>query len=291
MAWTNSNYSILPWYDSINQQYWRKSYVYGQVWPLVCKTQRLPPFQVIRRVEDPVLGPLTSFTITRVETQTTTEMLSNMITGGLTIEAFTEYDIIVYPGLADLTDITLPEGQYYCTMTDGTYTWVSEIFVMKDDLSKMIFMKFWHEDGFVIPGGHIHYDTPFYNFVYLGYIERPINKPKYAELEEVDERALYEFPIFRATRKDYRFSILMPEYMADILRLVPSHDYVVIISEGITYNCDRIKFNPSEWVPQGHLIPVEFEFSTDTVVHTTGRVLPENTGHEYDQTEYDDSFA
>lgn len=286
MAWTNSNYSILPWYDSIQQQYWRKSYVYGQVWPLVCKTQRMPPFQIIRTG---LSAPVSSVVITRVETEAQTNITSNMLTGGLSVQTFADYDIVVYPGLQDLTDVTFTEGQYYLTLVVGTDTFISEIFVMKDDLSKMILMKFWHEDPFVIPDGHIHYDTPFYNFVHLGYIERPINKPKYAELEEVDERALYEFPIFRATRKDYRFSILMPEYMADILRLVPSHDYVVIESEGIIYNCDRIKFNPGEWVPQGHLIPVEFEFSTDTVVHTTGRVLPENTGFEYDQTEYDDT--
>ena len=47
----NNNFSILPWYTSIDQQNARKWWVYGRVFPLFTPAGFLPPFQLMRESE------------------------------------------------------------------------------------------------------------------------------------------------------------------------------------------------------------------------------------------------
>lgn len=288
MIWTNNNYSILPFYDSLSQQHWRKSYVYEQVWPLVSLIQRVPPFQIIRTTD--LTDPITSVTITYIPTMSVTDITTHLTNTGLEILNFTAYDIIRYPGLQNMTDITFQEGHYYLTMTDGTNTWYSEVFCMRVDLSGMIKLRYWHDTGFAVQNGHISYADPFYNFVYLGYNGRPINKPKYQYEEEVDERDGYKFLIHQVRKKIFRFVVLVPEFMADALTIAPLHNFRVIESEGLTYNCDELTITPLEWVEQGHVVPLEIEFATDTVVQVTGKVKPETEGFAYNQAAYSEGY-
>ena len=186
-----------------------------------------------------------------------------------------------------MSDITLTEGQYYAIMSDGTTTWYSDIFYMRQTVTKYIKLSFWHDEPFMFADHHISYADPFQNFVYLDSV---INKPRYPSEFEEDDRGGYSFLIFGVTDKHYRFPVLVPEYLADVLRLVPLHHYVTVQFDGITYEVDKIVFNASDWLEQGHLIPIEFVFQTrHTVVQMTGKVKPENAGYSYDQQAYDDS--
>lgn len=283
MTWTNSNYSVLPWYDSVSRQQHRKSYAQGQVWPLLTKTKRLPPFQVIKT--SALTDPVTLFELISVENGASTDILANISVNGLALDSFTGYDVISYTGTQDLT-YPVSTGQYYAKMSDGTNTWFSEVFYIATDLTQAIKVSFWHDQPFVIPGGHISYKEPFYNFIYFS---SEINRPSYPYDEELSDRDGYKFPIYSVSKKTFRFTALLPEYMIDVVRLIPQHHFVTIEQFGITYNVDYIIINPTGWVTPGHLNNVEFEFETDTVVQVTGKIKPESVGHSYDQSAYDDS--
>lgn len=47
----NNNFSVLPWYTSIDQQNARKWWVYGRTYPLFTPAGFLPPFQLMRKSE------------------------------------------------------------------------------------------------------------------------------------------------------------------------------------------------------------------------------------------------
>lgn len=292
MSTDNNNCSILPWYSSINYQNHRKPYAYGEVWPLIAKSHRLPPFQVHRTT---AIGSLIStFNLISIETGASTNILFAINTAGMNVQSFTGYELIVYPANADMTDIgPFADGQYYCVMGDGVNTWYSEVFWMRTDISKYIKLSYWHDEPFMFADHHISYADPFQNFVYLGNAEQgnAINKPRYPTDLEKDERGGYPFLIYGWSNKRYRLNVLLPEYMADALRLVPLHHFCTIEHDGITYEVDEILFNPGDWLAQGHLIPVEFEFqSNKTVVQVTGKVKPESEGYAYDQEAYDDGY-
>lgn len=44
----NNNLSVLPFYTDIKEQNHRRSYAYGEVYPLYCPTNTLLPFQILR---------------------------------------------------------------------------------------------------------------------------------------------------------------------------------------------------------------------------------------------------
>lgn len=289
MSDTN-NISILPWWSDQAYQQHRKSYAQGQVYPLICKTQRLPPFQVYRT--HLAASPITSLVITHIDTGIQYTITAEIVIAGLNIQEFspageTAYDLIVYPGLIDMTDITLPEGQYDAEMTDGTNTWYSERFYMRSYLDDLIKIEYWHNSPFQVPGHHISYTSPFKNFVYLN---SEVNRPRYEEEEVVVERDGYTFPIYMISKKVFRIvGVLLPEYLCDALRLVWMHTNVTVYFNGITYTTDSFRIIFDEFEKPGHLCPISIEFTTNTVVTQTGFVEDQNDGGDYDQTNYDDS--
>ncbi len=282
----NDNYSILPWYSALSMQYHRRRTGGGNVFRLIAKSQRLPCFQVIR-TGSALEAEISQFDLVSLETGITIDILQNMIDTALIVESFTDYDIISYPALANMTDVTINEGQYYAIMGDGTNTWYSEIFWVQTYTDKFIKLQFWHDEPFVIPGGfHLSYTSPYLSTVYLDTI---VNKPKYPYEFDDDDRDGYPFMLYGISNKQFRFNILVPEYMADALRSVPLHHYRTITSEGIVYYVTHIKIIPGEWTDWGDLIPLEFEFYTDTAIQATGKVKPATEGFSYDQSSYDDS--
>ena len=44
----NNNFSVLPWYTDVEQQNHRRSYAFGQIYPLFTPANRLLPFQIMR---------------------------------------------------------------------------------------------------------------------------------------------------------------------------------------------------------------------------------------------------
>lgn len=289
--YNNSNTNILAWYPDQRYQQHRKSYAQGQVWPLISKQYRLPPFQVYR--EHLATSPITSLILTHIGTGVTYEIVSYIYTSGLNIQEFspagvTAYDLIVNPGLTDMTDISLPEGMYDAVMTDGTNTWYSERFYMKGYVDNLVKINYWHRTPFTIPLGHISYADPFYNFIYLP-LPCEVNRPKIEEEEEVEDRDGFKFPIYMVSKKVFRIvGLLLPEYLFDALRLVWMHTDVTVEFDGIEYVTDSFRIIFDDFEKPGHLCPVTIEFYTDTVVTKTGYITEEDDGGDYDQTDYND---
>ena len=79
--------------------------------------------------------------------------------------------------------------------------------------------------------------------------------------------------------KTYKFTILAPEYLCDVLRLVRMSDYVRLRDQyGRVYNADTFLITP-QWQTQGNLASVEVEYQTDTVVKKLGYgYTPQDTG-------------
>lgn len=48
MIQSNNNFSVLPWYTSIDEQNHRKSYAYGNIYPLFTPKNKMLPFQFMR---------------------------------------------------------------------------------------------------------------------------------------------------------------------------------------------------------------------------------------------------
>ncbi len=93
----NNNTSVLPWYTSIEQQNHRKSYAYGQIYPLFAPANRLLPFQIIRGTRE---NNVTSIIMYDKTGQQIADITSNMIDTGLQVVRFQPlgYDVILYPG-------------------------------------------------------------------------------------------------------------------------------------------------------------------------------------------------
>lgn len=282
----HTNYSVLPFYTDIKYQnhlrQQRTGYGNGEVWPLVSELKKCPPFQIIR-TETP--GAILTVNLVRVSDGTTTDITTDITANGLQVQAFApDYDIIVYPATLDMDNLPNSIGHHYLIITDGTNSWWSEIFNVVNSVSTFIKVSFWHDERFNIPGGHISYVEPFSNFFYL---PGPITRPVYPLEEEIDERDQYEFLLHGASSKAFRWRSLVPEFMADIIRLLPLHYHRLVEFDGITFDGFTLKIEFKDWVQGDHLVPIEFSLTPDTQVQTTGKLIPDGDGFEYDQTEYD----
>lgn len=293
MSYDNNNLSILPWFDAQSRQNHRKSYTQGQVWPLICAQYRMPCWQIKRAAlgTPGVPDPVTSLVITHIQTGATFDLTAAISGAGFGIEQYTPpgedaYDLLVYNGQSNIEGFLTPEGQYDAVMTDGTNTWHSERFFMRAYLGDLIQIKYWHDAPFLVPGYHISYRNPFYNFVYLN---SEVNRPDYEETEEVEERDGYKFSIYATSRKKYKIvGLLLPEYMCDALRVLWMHHYAQVIFQGITYTPDEIRVVFGDWQEPGNVRAVTIEFITDTVVTQTGYIKSVGDGGDYDQTDYND---
>ena len=116
MIQRNNNLSVLPFYGSIEEQNHRKSYAYGEIYPLYVPVNNVPPFQVVIAHTDATISSVQLYTSKGVYVSTITAFLTAK---GLTKYPFAGegYDVLVYPALASETTATIAEGQYYLTIT------------------------------------------------------------------------------------------------------------------------------------------------------------------------------
>lgn len=263
----NNNLSVLPWYTSIDEQNHRKSYAYGQVYPLFCQAGMLLPFQIIRPNRNNSIRRvrLYSFDGTMVATLT-----SAMIDLGLQIVKFPTfgYDVILYPAILPISSPTMMDGRYYMTLYDGVTEWYSEVFTVVQDVSPYLKIEWYDEHNLQFEGGQIIYDTPrFHNFLYFA---TELGKPEYTFTEEGEQRDGYYFPEKQLSEKTYKCTVMAPEYLCDVMRLIRLSDYVRVTDKyGRVYDCDQFLITP-KWETQGDLASVEIEFETATVVKKIG---------------------
>lgn len=272
----NNNFSVLPWYLSLDEQNHRKSYAFGNVYPLFTPKDRMLPFQITR---DSSAGTLATVTAEMYRKNGT--LFANIGTqlkeSGLSLVKFPAmgYDIFVYPGNFQMP-LSTPPGMYYVVLTDGVDVWYSDIFTVVMDVSAYLKIEWYDAENMVFDAGQIVYKNPaFRNVLYLS---TELGKPEYVFNEEGEDRDGYFFPEKQISEKTYKFNTLAPEYLCDVMRLIRMSDYVLITDKyGRKYNCDTFLITP-KWETQGDIASVDCEFQTATVVKKigTGVIIGDN---------------
>ncbi|MCM1077879.1 MAG: hypothetical protein NC344_06910 [Bacteroidales bacterium] len=282
MIQQNINYSVLPWYTSIEQQNHRKSYAYGQIYPLYTPANTLLPFQIMRRHR--AGAEIQSVLLYRKNGVLVRDITQEMKDTGLRIISFPlrNLDVVIYPNTMPMS-LQQADGQYYAVMSDGVETWYSEVFTVVQDMSGYLRIEWYDKENLEFDDGIIVYRNPlFKNYLYLC---SEVGKPEYTFEEDGETRDGYFFTEKQLSEKTYRFTFLAPEYLCDVMRLIRMSDYVNIRDKyGREYNCDTFLITP-KWETQGNLASIEAEFDTATVVKKIGRgYILRDTG------DYDDDY-
>lgn len=269
----NNNLSVLPFYTDIRLQNHRRSYAYGEIYPLITLTDTLLPFQIIRPRRE---NGIESVKMYYKDGTLFADITQPMIETGLRVmknRPYHDVDTILYAGTLPMA-LDTPDGVFYVELNDGVETWYSEMFTVVQDVSGYVKVEWYNAEDLLMDGniGIVYTDddtvTPcFRNRVYLC---TEIGKPEYTFSEEVNERDGYSFPEKQVSEKTYRCTILAPEYLLDAMRFVRLSDFVQVTDQrGQAYNCDTFLFTPT-WQTQGDLASVEIEFQTNTAVKRIG---------------------
>ena len=263
----NNNFNILAWYDSIDQQNHRKSYVYGSIWGLIAPDNSILPFQF---VSPGSLGNVTSIVVKSLNSNKSIDL-----TGKLDIQVTNHtdddnnaYSIVMHKGNSTISP-KLSEGRHYIVLKQGTKTWYSEVFTVVSNISCYIKLEYWDNDNLYFKGGHIDYTS---GFKFVCYLSTKIGKPSYPFEEELAERDGYKFIEKQTSSKVYNMTFNAPEFMCDALRLVRMCDNINITSDGKVYRALSFSVNV-DWEDYGDVAAVDAEFETDTVVTKIANIL------------------
>jgi hypothetical protein len=261
----NNNYSVLPFYDSVQRQNHRKFYAFDKVYPLYTPKGYIIPFQIIR---DDISNAISEVLLKKFDGSTYADIRTTMILSGLTIKKYPSlgYDVIVYTGNSAL-NITPPTGRYYLQISDGVNTWYSEVFTFVESVSNMVKIEYYNLESITFSGGQLDYSTSFKNRIYLA---TGIGMPEYTFEEEGEKRNGYFFADKQISQKVFKFVFTAPEYLCDAMRLIRLHDFVNITYLGQSYDLDSFLITP-EWIAGGYLASVTAEFECDTIVKRIGR--------------------
>lgn len=264
----NNNFSVLPWYNSTDEQNHRKSYAFGNIYPLFSPANKMLPFQFMRSARN---NNITSVILYRKEGVQVSNLTAAMKETGLKVVKFPEmgYDVVVYPGSLPMASLNMKPGQYYLSMSDGVQVWYSEIFTVVFDVSTYLKIEWWDLENFVFDSGQIVYVNP--SFKNVLYFASELGKPEYTFTDDGDDRDGYYFADKQISEKTYKVTVLAPEYLCDAMRFIRMSDFVRVTDKyERVYNCDTFLISP-KWETQGDIASVEIEFQTNTVAKKTGR--------------------
>ena len=264
----NNNLSVLPFYEGVQYQDYKKSYAYGDVYPLFTPINNLLPFQIIRPTRSNQIAWVRLYNYKM--TKRIADITQPMKETGLQIVRYQSYgyDVILYPSILPMP-LNQLDGIYYMTLSDGVQTWYSEMFTVVQDVSGYLKIQWWDIENLVFDAGQIVYKNPdFKNTLYLC---TELGKPDYEFEEDGEERDGYFFPEKQISVKTFKCTILAPEFLCDVMRFIRMADYIHITDKyGREYDCDTFLITP-KWQTQGDLASVEIEFKTNTVVKKIGR--------------------
>lgn len=268
----NNNFSVLPWYTSLDQQNARKWWTYDRVYPLFTQAGHLLPWQLLTPYNASV--QISSINRILLFDGNTGEQLGNytdLLRPFISLEKYEAIGVnaFIFGGQA-MAFPSMSDGRYYLSIRIGSTTYYSEVFTVIQDTSSYLKIEWWDDEDFVMDAGIIVYKyangTQFRNELYLC---ADIGKPEYIFEEEGKTRDGYFFPIKQISEKRYRFNFLASEYLLDVMRFIRMADYAQIIKNGQTYTLDTFLLTP-EWEDNGDVASVEAEFDTATVAKKIG---------------------
>ena len=172
-------------------------------------------------------------------------------------------DYIVHKG----EEIAFLEGftdKMYLELSDGIDTWYSAYFGFCEPCMKI---EWYDVEDFLFDAGAIAYSDGYKNEMFF---DAEIGMPEYEFEEEVAERNSYQFPISQISYKKYKFTILVPEEVCDVMRFIRLSDHIRISTKNDTYEATSFLMTPT-WAEQGYLAEVACEFTTDTVAKKIGK--------------------
>jgi hypothetical protein len=265
----NNNFSVLPWYRSVNEQNARKWWVYNRVYPLYVQAGYMPPFQFLRTHSS--VKTVYNFRLRKADGTLVGTFTQNIVDGGIDFKYYAQFnlDAVIFGGQSPIFP-ALENGQYYAEINVVGGWWYSEIFTVVNDIEPYLKLEWWDVDDFVMDAGAIAYkysnNTQFKNVLYL---PSDIAKPEYIFEEEGESRDGYFFPAKQISEKRYRFNFFAPEYLLDVLRFVRMADFAQITYHGQIYSLDTFLMTPT-WEDNGDVAVVEAEFDTATVAKKLG---------------------
>ena len=186
----NNNFSVLPFYTNIQLQNHRKSYAYGDIYPLFTPANFILPFQIMRPTRNSTsIGWVRLYDINGKEIA---DITTRMRETGLQIVRFPDYgiDVIVYPGTLPYSTNT-NDGIYYLSLYDGARIYYSEMFTVKNNISDLLKIEWWDVEDMICDSGIIVYKNP--NFKNRLYFCAEIGKPEYTFEEDGENRDGYYF--------------------------------------------------------------------------------------------------
>lgn len=267
MIQRNNNLSVLPFYENIEEQNHRRTYAYGEVYPLYTPVGTIPPFQIIREHSD---ATISAARLHRLSDGEYNNIRPKLVDAGLTILSYGSdgYDIIVFDSI-ERRELTTAEGQYYVTIgTSDGMTYYSEVFTVVADMSGFLNICWWDSEDLIMDGCRISYANQFRNVLWLN---TQLGKPEYDFEEEGENRDGYFYPEKMISEKRFKCVILAPEYLCDVMRFIRLSDFVVVRDRfGHSYRCDTFLCTP-KWQEQGDLASMEIEFTCETVAKKIGR--------------------
>lgn len=285
MIQRNNNLSVLPFYTTIEEQLHRRTYAYGDVYPLYTQVSYVPPFQIVVPHGDYSISAVRLYTVGGTLRGS---ILSVMNAAGLSRYQFTGYDMIVFP--SSVGNIYAGEGQYYITIqqSDGS-TYYSDVFTAVGQISPYLKIEWWDLQDLVMDGCRLVYDIGNSTlFKHRLYLDTQLGKPEYEFNEEGENRDGYFFPEKQISEKKYKCAFLASESLCDAMRFIRLSDYVKITDRyGHIYRADTFLITP-KWEVQGNIANIEMEFTCDTVAKKIPRPL--STTGDFNNDYNDDFF-
>ena len=258
----NNNLSVLPWYDSIDKQDFKKSYAFGAVYPLYMLKGYINPFQIVNiDVDDFDDG----YTIELVNFQTGVAV---NVTTAMSPYISVAFVTGIFGNVIFMTDqpvITSPKiGRYYLRITTALHQYFSDVITFVDSVTPFLKLEWWDVNDLQLEYGTLFYEN--YGFQNLLYLQTELGKPEYTFTDEGEERNGYFFPTKQISEKVFKFNFLSSEYLLDVMRLIRMSDYIRITDPfGRCYNANQFEIK-SEWETQGNLASATVQFQTDAVV-------------------------
>jgi surface protein len=258
----NNNLSVLPWYDSLDKQDFKKSYAFGAVYPLYMLKGYINPFQIVNiDVDDFDDG----YTIELVNFQTGVAV---NVTTAMSPYISVAYVTAIFGNVIFMTDqpvVTSPKiGRYFLRITTALHQYFSDVITFVDSVSPFLKLEWWDVNDLQLEYGTLFYEN--YGFQNLLYLQTELGKPEYTFTDEGEERNGYFFPTKQISEKVFKFNFLSSEYLLDVMRLIRMSDYIRITDPfGRCYNANQFEIK-SEWETQGNLASATVQFQTDAVV-------------------------
>ena len=284
-----NNLSCIPFYTKKEHQDFRLWYSYGEKYPYYVPSDFLIPFSFVVPYhsgqpdnikvefyraccsEEKYLGTQGAYNY---------NFSVIMTMNGLVVKNDDTRKISVLTYFArEVEPLDLEEGMYYMKITlvygQTNETYYSDVFFVKDasKLDKCVCIKWRNEenleyDGGFIPYGELEGGEHFINRLYL---DTTIAMPEYKFTEDGEERNGRFFPIKQISEKVYKMSLIAPEYLCDVMRLIRMADYIELYDGlGRTLIVEQFEMDV-KWSQGGHYAEVTCSIQTDSVIKKIGK--------------------